>query len=106
MHFVPVQIVRWVEDYLSGIVECVLTDTYGRLWSIVDKLPCFTAAALDSQSIYPQPGVVACEIVREWVDPDGRRRCIIDTNRPWGVSAKDGETQFEVFADQLTTDAA
>jgi hypothetical protein len=64
------------------------------------------AAALDADSSYPQPGVVACEIVREWTDAHGRRRCVISTERPWGVEAKGGVTQFEVFSDKITTQVA
>lgn len=37
------------------------------------------------------------------MDERGRKRCIIDTKRPWGVSTKNGETQFEVFLEAITT---
>ncbi|MDZ4405911.1 hypothetical protein [Prosthecobacter sp.] len=106
MHTIPVQIVRLVEEYQPNIVECVMSDASGRQWSFVDKLPIFTAADLDAQSSYPQPGVIACEILQEWTDKDGRKRCLIDINRPWGIAAKNGETQFEVFIDHITTQTA
>jgi len=103
MHSVSVQIVRFTDRAHPGWVECVLRDTAGREWTLADKAPIFTEVALDERSEYPQPGVLACEIVRQWTDASGRVRCVIDTARPWGVSTKDGETQFEVFADQITT---
>jgi len=106
MHTVDVQIVRFTGTDQPGWVECVLLDAANRAWTLVDKVPVFTEAPLDAHSAYPQPGVVACEIIRTWSDERGRTRCIIDTERPWGVSTKDGKTQFEVFIDQITTNAA
>ena len=34
-------------------------------------------------SHYPQQGVIACEIIRTWVEFDGRKRCIITTEIPF-----------------------
>src|SRR5689334_14823403 len=106
MHIISVQIVRFIEASQPGWVECVLRDASGREWLLADKAPVFTKAHLDATGSYPQPGVVACEIVREWTDEHGRRRCIVSTERPWGVEATSGETQFEVFSDQIATQAA
>ncbi|TLD69694.1 hypothetical protein FEM03_15280 [Phragmitibacter flavus] len=103
MHTVPVQIVRFVEEHQPSVVECVLIDAFGHQWSFIDKDAVFTPEILDAKSCYPLPGVVACEVVREWIDENGRSRCIIDTERPWDVSAKNGEMQFEVFLDQLSS---
>lgn len=72
---------------------------------MADKGPVFTEVRLDENSSYPQPGSLACEILREWTDDHGRQRCIISTDRPWGVEATGGETQFEVFRDQLVSPA-
>src|SRR6185369_7321775 len=101
MHTISVQIVRFTDGSQPGWVECMLRDASGREWLLADKVPIFTSAPLDEASSYPQPGVVACEIVREWTDECGRRRCIINTERPDGVEAAGGETQFEVFSDQI-----
>ena len=106
MHTIIVQIVRFTDASQPGWVECVLRDASGHEWLLADKVPIFTGAPLDAASSYPQPGVVACEIVREWTDGRGRRRSIISTERPWGVEATSGETQFEVFSDQITTPTA
>ena len=105
MHTISVQVVRFTDASQPGWVECVLMDASGRKWLLADKVPVFTKALLDEDSSYPQPGVVACEIVHEWTDERGHRRCLINTERPWGVAAKNGETQFEVFSDQITTHA-
>jgi hypothetical protein len=105
MHTISVQIVRFTNASQPGWVECVLRDASGREWIVAGKLPIFTSAPLDAASNYPQPGVIACEVVREWTDEGGRRRCIINTERPWDIEAKGGETQFEVFSDQIAKHA-
>src|SRR5262249_11063227 len=88
---VKVQIVRYTDDSQPGWVECHLTDTHGRRWSFVEKVPVVTTATLDASSVYPQPGVIACEVVGQ---ASGVVR--IDTTRPWAVESVEGETRFEV----------
>jgi hypothetical protein len=58
-----VQIVRYVETYQPGIVECQFVDADGQPHSIVGKLPYFTGADLWLDSEYPQPGEVECRIL-------------------------------------------
>jgi hypothetical protein len=101
MPFVKVEIVRFVDAAFPGWVEGVLRDAQGRSWVLVDKVPIFTAAPLQAGSDDPEPGEVPCEIVRTWRDAEGRTRCLIDTRRPSGVATANGETQFEVFREQI-----
>jgi hypothetical protein len=88
---VQVEIVRYVADSQPGWVECCLIDVHGRRWSFVEKVPIVTQAALGASSTYPQPGVIACEVV-------GRAGGVasIDTANPWGIKSLEGETRFEV----------
>jgi hypothetical protein len=88
---VQVQIVRFADDAQPGWVECHLLDAHGRCWSFLEKVPVVTTAPLDHQSHYPQPGIIACEVLA-WHGGIAR----IDTTRPWGIESTDGETQFEV----------
>jgi hypothetical protein len=101
VYIIDVEIVRFTDSHQPGWVECVLRDASGREWTIFEKVPVVSDASLDATSIYPQQGEVACELVRQWTDEQGRRRCIIDTERPWGIAADNGETRFEVFIDQI-----
>jgi hypothetical protein len=93
---VPVEIVSFVDGSQPGWVECRLTDAHGRLWVFVEKVPVVTEMALDASSRYPQPGVIACEVIRR----DGGF-ALVDTARPWGVESFEGETQFEIQEDSL-----
>src|SRR5688572_20688368 len=106
MHTVGIQIVRFVDASQPGWVECVLRDAWDREWEFVDKVPIFTDVPLDESSVYPQAGVIACEISREWRDAHGREIRTIDTSRPWGVEARSGEIQFDVLAEQISTRVA
>jgi hypothetical protein len=88
---VQVEIVRYADDSYPGWVEFYLIDVHGRRWSFVEKVPIVTEALLDASSTYPQPGLIACEVV-------GRAGGVarIDTTRPWGIESVEGETRFEV----------
>ena len=101
MNFVDVQIVRITDSHFPIGVECVLRDANDREWFFTDKCVTFTQEPISEGMAFPQPGVLACELVREWIDEQGRSRCLIDTEKPWDVAARDGETRFEVFKEQL-----
>jgi hypothetical protein len=102
MTLIRLPIVRWVNDHNPGIVECHLTDASGHIWSIIDKLPIFTETNdLDANSSYPQPGVLACEVVETKIDQAKRTVLIVDTSRPWGVESVEGKSCFEVFEEQI-----
>ena len=97
---VCVDIVRYVDDSQPGWVEARLRDVSGRDWVFVEKVPVLTETSLSAGSDYPQPGVIACEVVGSWLDESGREVHAIDTARPWGVEAQ-GVSRFEVWAEQL-----
>ena len=101
MPIVGVHINRYTDDSQPGWVECELVDVWDRAHAFVDKLPMFTAAALDAGSLYPQPGVIGCQVIREWRDEAGREIVTIDTELPDHVAAVTGETPFDVSPDQL-----
>jgi hypothetical protein len=92
-------------DPQPGIVECTFSDADGREWKFVAKFYDFTNVDLWSDSIYPQPGFVACEILSRDTDKSGREIAEIDTDKPdRGRDSVDGVSQFRVFADQLEAD--
>ena len=84
-----------------GIVECQLFDAYGNEWTFQDKTAIFASHSLDTDSDYPLPGAIACEVIKQWQDTNGREIVSIDTKRPWGVEAMTGESRFDVLQSQL-----
>jgi hypothetical protein len=101
MHAVKIVIVEWVDDYQPGVVKCSMNDAWGGSWSFVEKVPTVTAADLSRHSTYPQPGTIACEIVRRWRDGANREVVTVDMERPWHVEATTGESIFDVLPEQL-----
>lgn len=95
-----VEIVRYADDSQPGWVECHLNDAHGRLWSFVEKVPMVTEADLNASSTYPQPGIIACEVIERRQD-GGREVVIVNTNLPWSIEATTGETRFEIGTEQL-----
>jgi len=75
MHF-KVEIVRYALHDPPGIVECRLFDAHGKEWTFVAKLPYVTAADLDADSDYPQPGELECE--RICFNDDGTIRVVAE----------------------------
>lgn len=83
-------------------MECQLVDVHGVTWSIVDKIPVVTNELLDEHSTYPRATSIACEVVHRSRASDGCEVVRIDTARPWGIEATDGQTVFDVSADLVT----
>ena len=98
---VRVQISRYTDDSNPGWVECRMTDAWGTEWLFEEKVSSVSVEDLDQRSDYPQPGIIACEIVKRWRDEDDREIATIDTEKPWGLESSDGTTRFDVPADQL-----
>ena len=101
MDAVSVQITGYVDEHFPGFVSCALRDAHGRTWQFVDKVPIFSLADLTGGSVYPQPGVIRCQVVSRSVDAAGRALVRVDTSTPDGVESTDGNTIFDVFAEQL-----
>ena len=104
MPVVAVRIIRFIDPYQPGVVECELVDAENRTHTFVDKVPIFTDAQLDSSSTYPQPGVIGCEVLSTWRDEMGRDLVRITTVRPDDVESSEGLSEFIVPAEQVSID--
>ena len=98
---VNAQITRFYDASFPGCVECVLRDAEGCDRLFRDKVSVFTAAPLNESTVYPQDGMLVCELIREWMDDRGRLCCLVNTWQPHGIESVDGKTQFSVLKDQV-----
>jgi hypothetical protein len=98
---VRVEITRFVDDHQPGWVECRLIDAREAVWLFIEKVPVVTVAWLDADSVYPQQGEIACEIISGALNSQPDDILLIDTGSPWHVEATTGDTRFEVFAHQM-----
>jgi hypothetical protein len=101
MDALVVSIAEYVSDNEPGWVRCTLTDVSGRQWQFVEKAPVVSRVSLTRQSAYPESGEMACRVLSRSTDDAGRLTARIDTADPWGLESVEGNTVFEVFADQL-----
>ena len=94
--FLDVTILRFVDPDQPGWVECELADAAGKKWLFREKVPIVTDRDLDENSEYPQPGVIACEVVGRRRDEHGWETITVNTEVPDGVESVDGQTRFDV----------
>jgi len=98
MHFVSVQIVRFVDNGFPGWVECEVIDAEGRRHTLRDKVPIFTAELLDADSKYPTMGAVPCEVLGRYQDEKGRELAHVSTKNPCDIESAEGLSEFTVLA--------
>ena len=101
MPTVAVSILRFVDEYQPGFVECELTDAFGQIHSFMEKIPIVTGEPLWSNSTYPRSGGIACDVEQEWQDDAGRSLVKVNTERQWSVESTTGGTTFVVLSSQV-----
>jgi len=103
MHNVTVQIVRFLDHSFPCWVECELIDAFGRCHILRDKVPIFTAEALDADSKYPTPGLVPCEVVDRYQNEKGQELVRVSTVKPCDIESTEGICEFTVSASLVSS---
>ena len=98
---IRIEIVGFVDDHQPGFVSCRFKDAWEREHTIIDKVPIFSTIHLDRNSLYPQEGIIGCELVREWMDCNGRTINTVNSGKPWGIETTEGLTEFDILKEQL-----
>jgi hypothetical protein len=96
-----IQIVRYVEDYFPGIVECELLDAAGGVHTFIEKGRVVSDKWPGPEDKYPTNGSIRCEILARWHDPDGRDLVQVTTEQPNYVETKNGVMEFVVLSSQV-----
>lgn len=100
MFGIKIKITKFTDDWQPGWVECEFTDVFGKLHVFNEKVPIVTEEYLDQESIYPQNGFIACEIVERRI-VDNLEIVKVNTELPWHIESNAGETMFEILPEQL-----
>src|SRR5215510_998039 len=96
---VKVKFQRLIEGSGVDWVEFCLVDAAGVVHVFEEKVP-VVAPDLDARSVFPCDGSIDCsEIARRLAD--GREVVTVDTEHPWGIESRSGQTRFDVFREQL-----
>lgn len=101
MKAIKILITSFIDDHQPGFVECKFYDALNKEHIVQDKVPIVTDKYLDANSEYPQDGIIACEIVKQWDDENGKTIFTVTTSKPWGVDTIEGLTEFNLFEEQL-----
>lgn len=102
MKAIKIKIVSFISNDQPGWVECKFIDAWNKEHTIHDKVPIVTDQYLDEKSDYPQDGVVACELIKKWIDQNGRTIITVTTDKPWSVDTVEGLNEFDLLEFQLT----
>ncbi|MEU8825302.1 hypothetical protein [Streptomyces sp. NPDC048636] len=104
MPFLHCEAVRWVGDEpFPGLVEVCFTDAHHQQRSVIDKAPVFDDSdALTPTADYPVTVNVLCDILQRTASHSATRTVTVSL-APWGLESVDGDVEFQVRADQLTT---
>lgn len=97
MKAIKIEITKFISDDQPGFVECRFYDALNKEHIVREKVPVVAERFLDANSAYPRDGIIACEIVREWKDANGKTIFTVDTTKPWTVDTIEGVTQFDLF---------
>ena len=98
---IRVDIVRFIDSFNPGFVECRLVDARGCEHIFHEKVPVVTQADIDEHSEYPQSGVIGCTVIARRLGSDRREIVEVDTEKPWAINSTTGQMRFEVRAEQL-----
>lgn len=99
---IKIQITKIIEDsFYPGWVECVLVDALGNIHTFNEKIPIVTTQYLDVTSKYPQDGFIRCEILRKWIDINGRRIITVSTEKPDFVETVNEVSEFDLLPQQV-----
>jgi hypothetical protein len=98
---ITVEITQLVDDNMCPpLVECLLVDAQGETHRFIEKDAVVSSISVAFDGL-PSPGVLACEVQREWVDAAGRSLVSASTTKPWGIESTAGVSTFVVLASQL-----
>ncbi len=106
MLLLSVQIDRFVDEHPPGFVECSLVDANGTRHLFVEKVPVLASEDLWTDSAYPRPGAIACQIEAELKSAAGDALLRVSTELPWHVESTTGQTVFTVRAAQVRESTA
>jgi hypothetical protein len=95
-----IEIVRFVDDYQPGIVECKFVDATGENHIVIEKVPIVSTLDLRVESQYPQRGSIKCVVLNRWHD-NGRAFAQIGIAQPDCIESTEGLREFIVLQEQL-----
>ena len=98
---IKVKITEFISNDQPGFVKCLFFDAWSKEHIVHEKIPVVTEKYLDENSDYPQSGVVACEIIKVWIDNNNRQLFTVTTEKPWDIETVEELNKFDLLEEQL-----
>jgi hypothetical protein len=103
MFQIEIQILKIIDNsFYPGWVECLLVDAWGNNHTFHEKIPIVTVQDLDTTNMFPQDGNIRCELLREWIDDNGRIIITVSTEKPDYVETINEVSEFDLLPYQVT----
>jgi hypothetical protein len=83
--YLIVEIIEYIDDGFPGWVRCKFIDAFGKTWNINEKVPVVSSENILSNTILPETGYVAGEILNE----ENGIICF-STEKPYYIESDDG----------------
>ena len=82
-------------------IECVLYDPFNNRYLFIEKIPVVEYLhPITLESVFPQTGIIECELVKKWEDNIGQKLMRVNTKNPWGIESTDGVSIFDILENQ------
>lgn len=98
MFYLNVKIEKYISYEQPGWVLCVFKDVSGKEWHINEKVPIITERDFIKEEMPIEGFYIAGEILSEEAD-----KVLFSIKEPWGIETIEGETEFEVYRNQIST---
>ena len=97
---VKITMLEFIDKDQSGLVNCELIDCKEKKWSFQGKPAMFTKEKINTETKFPQTGMLPCKIETKRLDSNGKLILLINTAR-WKVETIEGGGYFEVYENQM-----
>ena len=101
MYNIKISIIGISDTSFPIWVECVLYDAFGNKHIFIEKSPVVAGHSITLESVFPQLGIIECELVKKWKDSSGQKIMRVNTKKPWGIESTDGLNIFDILENQI-----
>jgi len=97
-----IKIVKFLDDgTYPQFVEARFTDAWEKEHIVIEKVPVIMKEAFNENTELPTKELVPCELVKTWVDSNGRKIVTISTEKPYFIYSIEDLLEFDLLEEQL-----
>ena len=96
------EVTAWVCEHQPHIVQVEFIDAWGMTQFSLEKSSLVSDEDLRQHSKFPQPGLLDCELVKEWQDETGRELLTINVYLQHSVDNYGEDALIDVLPEQVT----